>query len=107
MAILNPHFDLPFRLSGNSFAVVEQDTYADIANCVETIIRTPQGHRNDAPDFGNPLEAFDTQPVNVDLLKDAIRTQEPRSDNLVTEQGDAVDTLIDYVRVEVFETGNQ
>jgi phage baseplate assembly protein W len=101
VAILNPHFDLPFRFSGKSVAVVEQDSYEDIANCVESILRTPQGYRDDEPDFGNPLDAFETIPVNTDIIADAIAVQEPRATVLLNEYPDALDSLVDNIRVEI------
>jgi len=49
---ISPHFDLPFRFLKSGGAVVsEQDSFDDVANCVEAICRTPQGFRVDNPDF--------------------------------------------------------
>jgi phage baseplate assembly protein W len=101
VAVLAPHFDLPFRLSGSSFATVEQDTYADIANCVETIIRTPYGFRDDTPDFGLPVDAFDVQPLGVRMIQESLESQEPRAAVLVSEVPDKMDILIDRLRVEI------
>lgn len=96
-----PHFDLPFRLNGKSFGVVEQDTPADIANCVECIIRTPAGFREDSPDFGLEDLVFTNQPINTDRLTSQIVQQEPRAQVFITQQPDIYDALIEYLIVNV------
>lgn len=101
MAILVPHFDLPFRLNGTSFAVVDQDSERDISNCVETIVRTPYGFRNDNPDFGLDDHTFDNQPLNKNAIITQIENQEPRSTIVITETMDLVDHLIDNLKIEV------
>jgi phage baseplate assembly protein W len=98
----NPHFDLPFRFLNNAgAAVAEQDTYADIANCVEAILRTPHGFRIDAADFGVPELAFQTQPLLRGDIESVIVDQEPRSQMFFREQPDLADQLIDRIIVTV------
>jgi len=99
--VTTPHFDLPFRLSGSRFAVVEQDDYADVANCVEAIVRTPYGYRDDTPDFGFPYDAFEVQPIGATQIGEIIEGQEPRARILTTETMDEVDNLVDHLRIEV------
>lgn len=53
-----PQFAVPFRIDGTSFAVVEQDTPAEIEQCVETLLRTPEGSRIDEPTYGRPDGTF-------------------------------------------------
>lgn len=101
MAVLVPHFDLPFRLSGKSFATTEQDSYADVANCVEAIVRCPAGFRDDSPDFGFEDTTFELVPLNLEDLTTQIVTQEPRATVALTENPDLVDTLVDHLRIEV------
>lgn len=101
MAVLVPHFDLPFRLSGTSFAVTEQDSERDIGNCVETIIRTPYGSRDDNPNFGLDDHTFENQPLAKDAIIAQIEDQEPRSTILITETPDKIDRLIDNLKIEV------
>lgn len=95
------HFDLPFRLAGTSFAVVEQDTPADVANCVEAIIRTPNGFRDDSPDFGMDDLVFTNLPINIDRLTTQITQQEPRAQIFIREQPNRYDALIENLIVEV------
>lgn len=101
MAVRITHFDLPFRLAGTSFAVAEQDSPADVDNCVEAIIRTPAGSRDDSPDFGMEDLAFTNQPVNVDRVTTQITNQEPRATILITQQPDRYDALIEHLVVSV------
>ena len=98
-----PHFDLPFRFQGGSAVVVEQDSFEDIANCAEAIIRTPYGFRTQdgTPDFGLPLEEFGLQPIGTETIRDIIVSQEPRVIALVSEHPDQADALIDDVLIQV------
>lgn len=101
MAVLVPHFDLPFRLSGTSFAVAEQDSFGDIANCVEAIVRTPNGVRDDTPEFGLDDHTFDNRPLNIEQMTAQIENQEPRASVVLTEQSNFLDDLIAEVRIVV------
>lgn len=100
---VTPHFDLPFRfLANGTTAVVEQDSYPDVANCVEVIVRTPYGFRNDSPEFGIPDSLlFNNQPVLTAEFEEIIANQEPRAVLVFTEQPDLVDSLIDRVKIQV------
>ncbi len=75
-----PHFSLPFRLQGASFAVSEQDTIDEIADCVELILRTEQGQRATLPAFGRPeMLAFTTDRELARVqVQQAIDDSEPR-----------------------------
>ncbi len=97
----NPHFDIPFRLQVAGAAVVEQDTYEEIANCVEVIIRTPYGFRDDTPDFGFPSLELRTQPLLTSEVREVVDQQEPRAAVLMYEMPDFYDVLIDKITVEV------
>lgn len=101
MAVLIPHFDMPFRLSGHSFAVVEQDSQEDIANCVECIVRTPFGFRDDAPEFGVDDQQFEFIPLDIETLIAQIEGQEPRSRIVIEQQPNLIDALIDTLRLQV------
>lgn len=100
-SVENPHFDIPFRLLPAGTPVTEQDTFEEIANCVEVIIRTPLGFRDDAPDFGFPNLELLSQPVINQELQEIVDNQEPRASVLLREQPDFYDNLIDRVTVEV------
>lgn len=97
-----PHFDLPFRLTPSGAVLVEQDTYEDVANCVEAIVRTPQGWRDEMPDFGIPSYEFDEQPIlKHSELQNIIHAQESRATVDVSEMVDPGDNLIDHISVSV------
>ena len=89
------------RIGNVGAAVVEQNSFQEIANCVETIIRTPLGFRDDTPDFGFPDLTMLEQPViNKDVVE-LVQSQEPRSSVLISENPDMIDALIDRITVEV------
>lgn len=102
-----PHFDLPLRLSGSSFAEVEQDSYADIANSVEAIVRTFVGWRDYVPEFGIPEILFHNQPIGEELLTATIIAQDSRAEILVTEEPEMFNELVDNITFEVFPTGER
>jgi hypothetical protein len=98
-----PHFDIPFRFVGGSPAVVEQDTSEDITNCVEAILRTPQGFRvyDNRAEFGIEDPTFELQPVDIELMKNTVVAQEPRADVVFSENTSLVDSLVANIKVEV------
>lgn len=101
-----PHFTLPFRVGDSDFCTVEQDEYIDIFNCISAIVRTPFGTRNEVPEFGRPTVLFVNQPVGKEFLTSAIMTQEPRAEIVVTEVPDRYDELIDNIRIDVYQSGD-
>ena len=97
-----PHFDIPFRfVPKNGAAVVEQDTFNDVANCVEVICRTPFGFRLDNPDFGFPNLELMKQPILNDEVIQTVQNQEPRATLLMSEQPDLIDAMIDRITVSI------
>jgi hypothetical protein len=93
-----PHFGLPFRLAGTSFAVTEQDTPEEIGDCVESVLRTPEGSRIDVPAFGHPDDTF-TQlgPASgsPESYLAAVEEWEPRSTATGTaEVEDAIERIV-------------
>jgi len=96
-----PHFDLPMRLAGKSFAVVEQDSLAEITNCVVAAIRTEVGTRKELPDFGTTDLAFQVQPVNIQRFIDQIALHEPRVSMLIEQHPDIINELIASVKIAI------
>lgn len=78
-----PHLRVPVSLGGKRFATVEQDSIEEVEQCVEAVVRTPLGHRDIAPEFGIPDQAFD---VNPQALHDAIDECEPRADTTIERE---------------------
>lgn len=96
-----PHFALPFRFVNGHAAEVEQDTVEDIAACVEAVLRTRPGERDELPEFGTPDLTFTQRPVDTDALLDAVEEWEPRARLLVEERPDLFDETVARVRVAV------
>jgi phage baseplate assembly protein W len=78
-----PHLSVPFHLSGSGrFAVVEQDSDAELIQCVAVCLATPEGSRAEVPDYGSPRFEF-TLPDANDVIA-AVTEWEPRVDLSVT-----------------------
>ena len=78
---VNPHFGLPFRVVGTSIAVTEQDTAAEVADCVELCLRTVQGERATLTSFGRPdnLEFITNRDLAIAEVQQTIEDNEPRA----------------------------
>jgi hypothetical protein len=72
-----PHLAVPFRLTHRGAATVEQDSSAEIAQCVQTAASYRIGQLDTNPEFGITDPVFDPL-VDVDRLADEIRAVEPR-----------------------------
>jgi len=100
-----PHLDLPFHYHTHqgivTVATVEQDSMSDIANCVETIMLTPIGWRDEAPTFGSPNLAFHKLPIGVNTVEQTVAEQEPRITMLISEEPDKLDQLVDRIKIEL------
>ncbi|HST43087.1 MAG TPA: hypothetical protein VLK58_26410 [Conexibacter sp.] len=87
-----PHLSVPLRIANKRFAAVEQDSAQHVAECVEAAVRTELGSRVEAPDFGVPSYVLAAGGVDVDELREAIVTSEPRAE-VVAELVDSLDDL--------------
>lgn len=82
---------------------MEQDTIEDITNCVEAILRTPYGYRvyDNTVEFGIDDPTFELQPVDVELMKNTVISQEPRAELVVTTETNKFDSLVANIKAEV------
>lgn len=96
-----PHFALPFRFENGRAAEVEQDSVEDVAACVEAVLRTQPGEREELPGFGVPEATFSVAPLDVEAITAAVSAWEPRARVLATEAPDALDQAIRNVRLTV------
>lgn len=80
-----PHFDIPFRFVNRTTAVANQDSDREVMNCVETIVRYQHGDRPERPVFGVPDFTFELPGIEIPLIQESIREQEPRSNVQVTD----------------------
>lgn len=97
-----PHFALPFRIVGARGAIInEQDSEAEIMDCVDTILRYNQGHRPEKLEFGIPDQTFESPVVDGRRIQEALNEWEPRVEMIVGQSVvDLVDNLIQKITVE-------
>ena len=113
MAVEFPHFTLPFAWSpsdagGLGAAVAEQESIAEIAGCVEAIVRTVQGERTTLPEFGIPELEFNADAqLAAAALASAVLTFEPRADALVTGEPDPTDVAVQVIRALIAPADNE
>jgi len=98
----NPHFKLPFRFGKDGHAdVVEQDSTDDVKQCVEAIMRTPQGFRLEIPGFGIEDPNFIENGPDEISLRRAIDAWEPRADYDILIAPDRDDPKKWTVQIEI------
>ncbi|WP_217913248.1 hypothetical protein [Miltoncostaea marina] len=86
-----PHLAFPLRLnSDRALATVEQDTLADVRQCVHVIARTPRGARPLAPEVGIDDPTF-TGGVAPDVIAAELEGDEPRARVSVEATGPGAD----------------
>jgi phage baseplate assembly protein W len=95
---LLPHFAVPFEVSAGAPLEVEQDTAAEISQCVRAILHTPEGSMLDDPEFGIPDETFaelGTAP-DASLYLSTVERFEPRAELLgeATVEGEVEQIVI-------------
>lgn len=94
------HLAWPVRLNGTRLAVVDQDSDADIAQCVHVLLATRRGVRIELPGFGvtDPVFALS---VDVGEIATAVAQWEPRAARTgVTETVDDLDPAVRQVLLE-------
>jgi hypothetical protein len=96
-----PHFAIPFRFAGGAAVVTEQDTTDEILGCELAILLCPVGFRVELPEFGIADPTFSQGIPDVDAIAAALIAWEPRSQDTVAGQLDALDELISHVMVRV------
>lgn len=99
-----PHFDLPFRIttaSGKTKIVeVEQDSYEDVAVCLQAALRTEKGFRPEMPTFGVTDLVFQEVPVDTATLRAELEVHESRMVLALSERPDTIDSLVDTILIE-------
>lgn len=99
-----PQFDLPFRLASDGAALVEteQDELDEVAQSVETLLRTPLGFVEENPDYGVSDQTFTEGDVDLDEIQTAISQWEgDRADALLDQEPDLLDQFVRRVRINV------
>jgi phage baseplate assembly protein W len=72
------HLAIPFRIVNGAYATRQQDSDAEASDCVRNILAFEKGSRIEDPDFGIEDPSFESQPIDVDDIAEAIATYEPR-----------------------------
>ena len=98
-SVTTPKLAFPFELSstGRFAKVVEQDSDEEILNCVEVLLLTHVGTREEVPDYGIADYAFRQGGVDIAALRAAIHMWEPRAEIDILA-GD-IDGLVQRVRI--------
>jgi phage baseplate assembly protein W len=94
-----PHLALPFRVVNGAAVTLEQDSDADVRQCVRTILAYPLGHREDAPEFGTRDQAHRQGGADLAELADAVERWEDRAH--VAAGRDGLVDYVDRVRIEL------
>jgi phage baseplate assembly protein W len=94
------HFALPFMLGPDGqFAVVDQDSEADIEACIRAILLSRIGYRDDRPEFGIDDPTFRQGGVHLEALQATLATFEPRADRLLSRDPAQLQGLVDRITV--------
>ena len=100
---LPAHFLPRFTLaSSGQVATIQQDSYEDVANCVEMVLNTPRGFRSALPEFGIDDPTF-TQ-VDPNTLRADLQDWEPRAIvdiNIVNDDSGATGDSVGAVNANV------
>jgi phage baseplate assembly protein W len=96
-----PHFQIPFRLSGSSFATNEQGSMEDVVACVKSVLLTEPGERELLPDFGLADTSFTQHGESLDAITQAVSTWEPRASTVAAENPVLFRNLLSDVFVPV------
>lgn len=92
-----PRLRWPLQVSGGSLAVVEQDSEADINQCVVALLRTRLGERADDPSIGWVYPTHSELPLPLDELVTAVARHEPRITVTAQAAADVVDRALTQV----------
>jgi hypothetical protein len=97
--VITPKLAFPFELSatGRFAKVVEQDSDEEIEACLEVLLRTVQGTREEVPDYGIPDQTFRQGGVSRPQIMNAIHTWERRANVEFTAM--QIEDLIQRVQV--------
>lgn len=100
-----PHFALPFRFQthlGQARAVVnEQDSYEEIADCVQAVLSYERGTRVELPEFGIRDQTFRQGGVDKEEIERVISQWEPRADAVIESDPVELENYIARAQINV------
>lgn len=91
-----PHLTVPFRIRRGTALTVEQDTRAEIRQCVRVLVATLPGERSLVPAYGLADLAFTDPDDAPQAIAEAVREWEPRA-----TVDDVAQTLAEHSRLDV------
>jgi hypothetical protein len=94
-----PHLDFPLRLDPKTghLATVEQDSPDDLATCINVVLHTFLGERDELPRFGVAEMALSREPLDLELLAQQVIASEPRAAVLLERDPDLFEQLVDGI----------
>lgn len=96
-----PHLRIPFQVtSDGSVAVLEQDTIDDVGQCVQVLLTTVRGERDELPTYGIPDQAFVVEMDHQTILNLAAQW-EPRAVVMLEGRPDLLDEMVHYMTATV------
>jgi hypothetical protein len=95
-----PHFSVPFRFTPAA-AVTDQGSIDEIVDCIVAILVCRRGFRVELPAFGLPDPTFTSPGPDLDEIRRAVETWEPRAAVTLTEYPDLLDELVARVELGV------
>lgn len=84
-----PHLAWPIRVTGTTYASVQQDTDAEVGANVAVLVSFERGTRAEDPDFGITDPTFGQMPIDVSEIERQAAQYEPRADVDVRVSSDA------------------
>jgi phage baseplate assembly protein W len=102
-----PQLSLPLRIdpATGTYAEVEQDSVDDVAGCVEAVLLTRIGERDELPEFGTPDLAFLELPLDLGALVRLVEQWEPRAELLVEEAPHVLTDITTRLQITVGTEG--
>jgi phage baseplate assembly protein W len=101
-----PKISFPFRMvsSGKNAVYVEQDSDEEVMDCVEVLLRTEVGSREEIPEFGLPDQAFRLGGVDIQVVLASVNRWEPRARRSGIS-ADQIEELVQTSRIEITQRG--
>lgn len=96
-----PHFAYPLRYVGGRAIVNEQDSLADVADCVTAALLTSPGDRIFNPEYGVDDVTFSPLPPDLDQIAAEIEEWEPRARTLLEADEALFERAVLHARVTV------
>lgn len=97
--VVTPHFAFPFQIgSDGTFQVVEQDSIEEITGCVQVLIGTELGSREELPEYGIVDPTFANQ-VDMNEIERVINDWEDRAAVNITDTISSSNELVQNVMI--------